>query len=96
MTPSPYSWPENLVAQRRSPDFDQDTIPAALQRSHATKHGTWGVLHILEGQLLFRDLREGTELTLTVGAHQVIYPQIEHEVEVAGPVRFYIEFYVAA
>lgn len=96
MTQPSTGWPDTLTVKRRSPDFDQDTIPAALRRSHSTKEGTWAVLHILEGQLIFRDLEAGTERILGVGAHRVIYPQVEHEVELAGPVRFYVEFHVAA
>ena len=36
---------------RSTPVFDQDTLPAALQREHRTKPGVWGVVRVLEGSL---------------------------------------------
>lgn len=86
-------WPDDLVLQRRTPDFNENTAPAALQRGHSTKEGTWAVLHIVSGEMTFRDLESGSETVLPVGPHQVIYPQVEHEIEITGPVQFYLEFY---
>ena len=40
---------------RSTPIFDQDTIPAALQRRHDTKEGVWGVIRVLEGKLRLVD-----------------------------------------
>ena len=35
--------PDNLVAYRRTPIFDQDSLPAALRRRHTTKDDVWGL-----------------------------------------------------
>src|SRR4051812_7568539 len=48
--------PVGLVAYRRTPIFDQDTIPAGLRREHRTAAGVWGLITVLEGRLLFRTL----------------------------------------
>ena len=35
--------PPGLTAYKRTPVFDQDSLPAGLRRSHRTKTGVWGV-----------------------------------------------------
>ena len=53
--------PSGLVTSGRSPEFTHDTLPDALQREHALGAGRWGVLHVLEGSLVFVDLVSGDE-----------------------------------
>jgi tellurite resistance-related uncharacterized protein len=57
--------PAGLVAYRRSPEFNQDTLPAGLQREHRTKAGAWALIHVIEGQLLYRILDPLSETVLT-------------------------------
>jgi len=88
--------PAGYVAYRRTPVFTRETVPAGLLRSHRTKAGTWGLLHVLEGQLLFRILEPVSETLLEPGRPPGVIPsQVPHEVEPRGngPVRFYIEFF---
>lgn len=87
------SWPDDLEAYRRSPDFTEATIPEALQRSHSTKAGVWAKLHLIEGSLRFHDLETGRTQLLSAGAHPVILPGRPHQVELVGPVRFFVEFH---
>ena len=54
--PHPAGLPAGLVAYRRTPIFDQDTIPAGLRREHRTASGVWGLITVLEGRLRFRSL----------------------------------------
>ncbi len=85
--------PDNVVAYSRSPEFNQDTLPAALQKQHATKQGTWALIHVLEGRLVYRILEPHSETVLEPGVPGVIAPQQLHEVALMGPVRLFVEFY---
>lgn len=85
--------PNDVVAYRRTPEFDQDTLPAALRREHSTKAGTWGLIHVLEGRLMYRVPEPASETILTPGMPGVIVPCQTHQVEPLGAVRFFVEFY---
>ena len=85
--------PDNLVAYRRTAIFDQDSLPAALRRRHATKHDVWGLIVVLEGRLLYRLLEPRSERILDPQTPGVIRPGQAHEVEPVGPVSFFVEFY---
>lgn len=89
--------PQGLHAYRRTPEFTETTIPKALLSAHTTKQGTWALIHVLEGRLAYRisdPARPTCETVLSPdGAPGVIEPEILHEVEPLGPVRFYVEFH---
>ena len=91
----PAGLPGGLVAYRRTPVFDQDTIPAGLRREHRTAPGIWGLITVLEGRLKFRTPHPPSEAVLTPGSPAAVAPQQPHEVEPDGPVRFFVEFYRA-
>jgi len=86
-------WPENLATYKRTPEFDAASCPKALQRAHSTKPGVWAKLHVLAGELLFRDIETGRESLLRSGIHPLIFPQRLHEVEPREGVRFFVEFH---
>jgi tellurite resistance-related uncharacterized protein len=88
--------PAGLVAYRRTPVFDQDTIPVGLRREHRTAAGVWGLITVLEGRLRFRALDPPAETVLTSETPMAVVPQQPHEVAPDGPVRFFVEFYRAA
>ena len=85
--------PDDVVAYGRSPEFDQNTLPRALQHRHTTKSGTWALITVLEGKLLYRILDPISETVLEPGKPGIVSPQQPHEVEVIGPVRVFVEFY---
>ena len=89
--------PDGLAAYRRTPEFTEATIPAGLKRAHSTKHGVWGLIHVLEGQLRYRilDERRNPEETLLAPGLPpgIVEPTILHEVEPVGSVRFQVEFF---
>jgi tellurite resistance-related uncharacterized protein len=85
--------PDNLVAYRRTPIFDQDSLPAGLRRRHTTKDDVWGLIVVLEGRLLYRLLEPHAERILDPQTPGVIKPGQAHEVEPVGPVSFFVEFY---
>jgi tellurite resistance-related uncharacterized protein len=85
--------PDNVVAHRRTPIFDQDSLPGALRRRHNTKDDVWGLIVVLEGRLLYRVLEPLSERILDPQTPGVIKPRQAHEVEPMGHVSFFIEFY---
>ena len=87
--------PSGLEPYRRTPLFDQDSLPHGLRREHRTKAGVWALIHVLEGRLLYRILAPREERVLSPGTPGVVAPEQPHEVEPLGAVRFYVEFHAA-
>ena len=86
--------PGGHVAYRRTPDFDESSVPAALRSRHGTKRGVWARIHVAEGRLRYRMHEPFDEETvLESGDVGVVLPGVEHEVGPVGPVRFHVEFY---
>ena len=93
---------EKLVAYKRMPVWDKDTMPEAVQRKHNTKVGTWGKITVLKGTLKFIELTEdGEDLAehlFEAGAdNPMAQPQAWHRVEATtDDVEWYLEFYCKA
>jgi tellurite resistance-related uncharacterized protein len=88
------SLPDNVVLYKQTPIFDARTIPPGLQHAHATKDGTWGLIVVSEGELLYRILEgDPEELRLSPQLAGVIEPGVRHEVSAPGEVKFHVEFY---
>ena len=90
---------EKLVAYKRMPVWNKDTMPEAVQRKHNTKVGTWGKITVLKGILKFIELTEEGEVIaehlFKAGAdNPMAQPQAWHRVEAAtDDVEWYLEFY---
>ena len=98
MTTAPASaLPADVRTYHRTAEFSETSVPAGLLKSHSTKADTWGLIHVLDGELLLRitdERRQPTEIRLQSGSKAgVIEPTILHEVQPLGPMRFYVEFY---
>lgn len=90
----PHALPDGFHAYARSPDFTQASLPARLQAAHTTKAGTWGLLHVLEGSIIYRlEPRGSGERLVVAGQNIVIQDQVPHHVAFVTPGRIYIEFY---
>ncbi|MGI9282385.1 MAG: DUF1971 domain-containing protein [Endozoicomonas sp.] len=86
--------PDHVTAYKKTPVFDQDSMPAGLLKTHRTKEGTWGVLNVLEGSVVFCPEQQSTEkVSLSAGDQWVIQPEQAHHLELNGPVSCYVEFY---
>ncbi len=82
-----------LEAYRRTPVFDESSVPNGLLHRHTTKAGVWGRICVLEGVLVYRILEPVVrEERLEPGRDGLVEPQVAHEVEPVGRVRFYVEF----
>lgn len=78
---------------KTTPEWTRETVPRAILRAHTTRAGTWGRICVREGALVYRVLEPTPrETRLDPSRMGWIEPQVPHEVELCGPVRFYIEF----
>ena len=90
-------WPDGLVPHRRTPVFDETTIPAGLRSEHATRRGAWARIHVMSGALRYRvGAPIHRSLRIDPSSSGVIVPEVPHRVEPEGSVRFFIEFWRAA
>lgn len=86
--------PDKLILHKRTPDFDQDSVPAGILGRHTTAEGVWGKIKVTEGRLTYRILEPGIEEhILDIDHDGIVAPQAAHQVEISGPVKFYVEFY---
>jgi len=86
--------PQDVTAYKKTPEFDELSVPKGLLNAHQTKEGVWGKIVILEGLLQYTINEPEIEVfVLTENIHGVVEPEILHEVKPLGKVRFYVEFY---
>lgn len=85
--------PASVQAYRKTPVFTETTIPAGLLRDHSTKPGTWGLIHVISGDLRLHFAEDGTPERLAPGRPGVLPPEALHRVAADGPVRFFVEFF---
>ena len=86
--------PDGVIAYKRTPQFDECTVPAGLLRSHTTKEGVWGRIRVERGTLTYRILEPHvSEQLLAPDRDGIVEPTVPHEVELTGPVSFHVEFY---
>lgn len=86
--------PDGVSEYARTREFSEASIPANLLRRHRTSTGAWARIVVLDGRLRLRILEpEVEEVELSAGRHGVVEPQVAHEVEPLGRVRFHIEFW---
>lgn len=85
--------PDGLVTYKRTPEFNQDTVPAGLLKSHQTKAGTWGNIIISSGKLVYRILEpELEEIELSPEQTGCVEPTVLHELVISEPVSFHVQF----
>ena len=86
--------PDNLSQVRKTPEFNEESIPKGLLKAHQTKTGVWGKIVIIEGRLQYK-INEPEEeiIILDTEKYGVVEPTILHEVKPLGSVKFYVEFY---
>ena len=86
-------WPDGYAVYRRTPEFDETTVPAGLTSEHATKRGVWARIHVVSGAVLYHvGPPIGRSFRVDPASSAVIVPEVRHRVEPEGPVRFFVEF----
>lgn len=85
--------PEGLEVVRRTATWDESTLPGGLRHDHRVAAGAWGLLVVEEGELGFHAATEPPiDVVLRAGDRQPIPPDVLHNVELTGPVRFHVDF----
>ncbi len=87
--------PDGFLAYKRTPQFNQDTVPKGLLSEHTTKADTWGILNIESGSLAYHITEPGYEAEYVLGPEKrgVIVAERPHHIRIIGDVSFHIEFY---
>lgn len=97
--PNPDALPPGLISYRRTPEFSETSVPPALLADHDTKPGTWGLIHVAEGQLRYTvtdPRRPAADIILSPDrAPGIVEPTIRHHIEPIGKVAFHVEFFRA-
>ena len=88
--------PAGFVAYKQTAVFTEETVPAALRAEHTTKAGVWARIVVLEGRLRYRVAALGVDVELAPGRDGIVPPEVRHQVEPLGGVRFVVEFHRAA
>lgn len=85
--------PQTAVPYKRTPIFDENSLPKGLRREHRTKPGVWGVIRVLDGRLRYVVIEPTSEMILEPGRPGLVLPDQPHRVEPLGPMRMQVEFY---
>ena len=80
------------VPYRSTPIFDEVSLPAALRRDHSTKAGVWGVVRVIEGELML-GFADGRSIVLKSGDSGLIRPEEPHWVMLRGEMKMQVDFY---
>lgn len=85
--------PANVQVYKRTPEFNEHSIPAGLLENHCTKAGVWGRIVVRSGQLEYFILADSPEYWLLDANHAgIAAPQQLHYVRPKGAVSFCVEF----
>lgn len=86
--------PLNVSAYKKTPEFDEESVPSGLLNEHRTKGSVWGKIVVLEGELQYTINEPEIEvITLNPTNFGVVEPAVPHSVKPLGKVRFYVEFH---
>lgn len=80
--------------------FTSTTIPSGLLKEHTTKKGTWGIINVSKGKLLYTITGKRSDgekrpisFELSPDFHGVIQPQLLHQVKaLTNDLEFVVEF----
>ena len=78
---------------KRTPLFDETTLPAGLRSEHRTKAGVWGIIRVTSGRLRYRVLDPASETILDPDHPGLVLPEQPHLVEPLGAMEMLVEFY---
>jgi tellurite resistance-related uncharacterized protein len=90
-----FELPAGLRLARTAGPFDADTVPNGLRTAHRIGEGTWGVLRVLDGSVVFTvDEEPATTVSLPAGARHPIPPLVDHHLTIVGAVSLVVDFLV--
>ena len=86
--------PPHVAPYKRTPEFNEQSVPAGLLHAHQTKESVWAKIVVLEGKLQYTINEPAKEIVvLDESVYGVVEPTVLHEVKPLGKVRFYVEFH---
>ena len=91
-----FELPDDFEPYKRTPQFDQASVPAALTRDHQTKAGVWARIRVERGRLRYVVESLAVDIEITSEEDGIVVPEVPHFVEPLGEVVFSVEFYRAA
>jgi tellurite methyltransferase len=85
--------PDHAVEYKRTPDYDDQSTPAGLRKTHQLRPGTWGEIVVTAGRLLYV-LEDEADLgfVLVPGKLGVVAPERPHRVEPERGTQFHVRF----
>ncbi len=87
------SLPEGSSFIRATPEFTDETVPAALLNAHRVAHDTWGLLRVHRGAVTYVLEHADESRLIHAGETQVIEPDTPHRVVVGEGAAFVVEFH---
>ena len=87
--------PREVTSYKQTKTFTEETVPRGLLADHQTKAGTWGVINVLHGTLIYTITEPEYEGIHVLGPQRkgIVHPEHKHHIEPQGAVTFYVEFY---
>jgi tellurite methyltransferase len=86
------SLPENAQMYKRTKDFTQQTVPAALLLDHTTKAGVWARIVVTSGELEYSFGEPRRTFVLNRERAGIVQPEVPHQIKPCGDVEFHVEF----
>ncbi|MEP6879062.1 MAG: DUF3565 domain-containing protein [Nitrosospira sp.] len=90
-----FELPNSFIAYKKTPVFTEKSLPGALKKDHATRVGVWGKIIVAEGKLRYRVPALQADMELSPDKIGIVVPEVLHNVEPLGTIRFFVEFYKA-
>ena len=90
-----FELPDSFIAYKKTPVFTEESLPGALRKDHATRVGVWGKIIVAEGKLRYRVPALQADMELSQDKIGIVVPEVLHNVEPLGTIRFFVEFYKA-
>jgi tellurite resistance-related uncharacterized protein len=86
--------PPGCQPYRSTKVFTEATVPPGLLGRHCTVPGTWALIRVLEGRMLYRVLEPPSERVLDPPSPPgLVEPGVPHQIAPLGELRFQVEFY---
>lgn len=90
-----FELPDYFIPYKRTPVFTEESLPVGLRNDHSTKAGVWGKIKVAEGKVRYRVPDFGADMELSTDKVGIVVPEVLHNVQPLGAVRFFVEFYRA-
>jgi tellurite resistance-related uncharacterized protein len=89
-----FEMPAGFAPNKRTREFDGQSVPAGLLKKHTTAPGVWGVIHVIAGRLRYViEAPLAMERVLDEAHPGIVVPEVIHRVVPEGSVRFFVEFH---